>query len=894
MPQIIVSPHGKLYLEVDRNLSEYADLCDAFARGNGHGLLFLDIADAHITEEESFAYWKDFMRLYISLFAAIPNLEQHNFFKYPINIELQKDDLKRFLLTIPPMKGAEYVNEEYLLKLWKEVEEALIIEIKAFDKGIAAFFAARHSDLNLVGRVCFHLAENKNSNDTPFAFLATYAQQGGDGKSKHLPLNYALKEYSAAKQKNMLLRLLAPIHKASQESNFLQTYVDSGDIYHALAWTPAEAYKFLKDSPLFEKAGIVVKIPNWWKQKQLSKPTIKISIGEDEPVGIGFNALIDFDASLLLGDIKLNEKDIEELLLRNENLVFFKGQWVEVDKRKLEDLLHNWKKLNKQMNNDGITFAEGVRWLSGMDNANGSIDGSSESNFTRVTCGEWLEKTLKAIKNPETTRNIEELLCGHLHATLRHYQVQGVTWLHMLNQLKLGAILADDMGLGKTIQVISLLLLKKLHDAHSDKLASLLIVPASLIGNWKAEIDRFAPSLKYWVAHASENKGLKDDAFPSDDFDLCITTYGSVMRLERLTSHNWNLIIIDEAQAIKNPEAKQTKAIKALNGVHKLALTGTPIENRLSDLWSIFDFISPGLLGSIKSFSNFIKKNNKEDNTAYAALRSLVNPYILRRMKTDKKIISDLPDKTELKTYCTLSQAQVILYQQAVKSLQEEIANTEGIKRHSVIFSYLTRFKQICNHPSHWLKDRLFSAKESGKFTRLKEICEVIFEKQEKVLIFTQFKEMTGPLAEFLSGIFGRPGLVLHGGTDIKKRSAMVLAFQKEDGPPFFILSLKAGGSGLNLTAASHVIHFDRWWNPAVENQATDRAFRIGQKRNILVHKFICQGTLEEKIDMLIESKLQFSKEILEDTGSAMLTELSNDDLLKIVSLDIHSAKTKS
>ena len=325
---------------------------------------------------------------------------------------------------------------------------------------------------------------------------------------------------------------------------------------------------------------------------------------------------------------------------------------------------------------------------------------------------------------------------------------------------------------------------------------------------------------------------------------------------------------------------------------HRLAMTGTPVENRLSDLWSLFDFVSPGLLGSSKVFETFVKKRTKDGENPYAPIRKLVRPYILRRLKTDKSVIQDLPEKTEMKSFCQLSKGQAALYLKSVESLAREIDQTEGIQRRGLIFSYLMRFKQICNHPSQFVKDGRFLEADSGKFQRLREICEVIADKQEKVLLFTQFKEMTEPLNHFLKEIFGKGGLVLHGETAIKKRPELVEEFQRDDGPSYFVLSLKAGGTGLNLTAASHVIHFDRWWNPAIENQATDRAFRIGQKKNVLVHKFICKGTLEEKIDALIESKQSLYKELLEDGEATLLTELGNEELLKIVALDINSAVT--
>lgn len=889
MPAIYLSPCRQLYVEGE-DLGRYPDLPTAFSKSSGHGLLFLDEASDTFTEEPVFAFWKDLARVYLSLFAATPDLERYDFSKGPLHIDIPDEDLNRFLLAAPPMKGAEYINKECLGGLWNEIEAALNQEIRESGKTVAGFFSSRHSNVSLLGRICFHLAENKNSKETPFAFLATYAHQVKNGRAQHLQLNQALKEYAGAKNKNVLLRLLAPIHKASQESAYLKELVDSGDIYYPLAWTPGETYRWLKDIPIFAKAGIFVKVPNWWKPKQPNRPQVEIRIGERPPGAIGFEALIDFQMSVVVDGQQLTEKEIQDILKSSENLIFFKGQWVEVDQDKLADILSQWKTVARSVKEGGVSFAEGMRWLSGIGER-GSGDCLPEiQSYTRVISGKWLKETLESMRAPQASQKIEQVLKTNLKAELRPYQAQGTAWLNMLNQMQLGAILADDMGLGKTIQALSFLLLKT-HETRGRGNPALLIVPASLIGNWKLEINRFAPSLKYWIAHPS-GQGM---AKPSSvDFDLLMTTYGSVARIEWLLGQDWSLIIVDEAQAIKNPSAKQTRAIKALKSQHKIALTGTPVENHLSDLWSIFDFVSPGLLGSAKDFEGFIKRKTENGESPYASLRTLVRPYILRRLKTDKKVISDLPDKTEVKTYCSLSKCQAALYQKSVEALSMDIKDADGIERRGIILSYLMRFKQICNHPSQFVKDGVFSDSASGKFLRLKEICEIISEKQEKVLVFTQFKEMTQPLCDFLESIFGRRGLVLHGEIQVKKRSAMVEDFQRENGPPYFILSLKAGGTGLNLTAASHVIHFDRWWNPAVENQATDRAFRIGQKRNVLVHKFICKGTLEEKIDALIESKQSMSREILEGADRALLTELPNDELLKMVSLDLNSALSEN
>jgi len=360
-----------------------------------------------------------------------------------------------------------------------------------------------------------------------------------------------------------------------------------------------------------------------------------------------------------------------------------------------------------------------------------------------------------------------------------------------------------------------------------------------------------------------------------------------LLRQQWILDTSWNLVILDEAQAIKNPSSRQTRAVKSLKSASRIALTGTPIENRLTDLWSLFDFTCPGLLGNLSTFLKFSKSLSEKGTSNYAPLRKLVSPYLLRRLKTDKSVISDLPEKTEVYAYCNLAPKQAAIYQKAVNELIASLKDAEGIQRSGLVLTTLMRLKQICNHPSQATGDNEYKPQASGKFERLRELCEEIAARQEKVLIFTQFREIIDPLSSYLAEIFGRPGLALHGGTPVTQRKRLVDSFQTEDGPPFFVLSLKAGGSGLTLTAASHVIHFDRWWNPAVENQATDRAFRIGQKKNVLVHKFVSRGTIEEKVDRLIADKRSLSDSLLETSSEPKLTELTDEELLNLISLDI-------
>jgi non-specific serine/threonine protein kinase len=468
--------------------------------------------------------------------------------------------------------------------------------------------------------------------------------------------------------------------------------------------------------------------------------------------------------------------------------------------------------------------------------------------------------------------------------------------LYLLYKLGLGACLADDMGLGKTIQVLALLVALK-REAGVRRRPSLLVAPASLLANWASETSRFAPGLRVLVAHPSALPAAELKQLPAQqlaDTDLVVTSYGSLLRLPWLETTPFDLVVLDEAQAIKNPDARQTRAAKRLAGRARVALTGTPVENRLSDLWSIFDFVNPGLLGSAKEFAAFTKRLAARPHRPFEPLRELVRPYVLRRLKTDRSVIADLPDKTEVKAFCALSRKQAALYAQAVEELASRIAGTEGIARKGLILAFLTRFKQICNHPSQWLGDAVWAEADSGKLARLREIAEVLAARQEKALVFTQFREATLPLAAHLGSVFGREGLVLHGETPVKKRQELVRHFQEDESVPFFVLSLKAGGAGLNLTAASHVVHFDRWWNPAVENQATDRAFRIGQVKNVLVHKFVCRGTVEEKIDGLIESKQQLSRDLLAGSAERLLTEMKDDEILDLVALDLRAASAGS
>jgi non-specific serine/threonine protein kinase len=898
-----ISPHGRPFVEevaetdaasAHGSAAVNQRIRDAFGVSPAVGLLHLATVELSTPLAASLGFAREVAQRYMTALCHVPGLDAEA--KLDRVPPPAAEELAELAEQAPPLRGLEYLTPEVLSQWWIELDEHVRSEIARFAGGATAWLRERSPLWRQVGRVTFHLAENKRDPQYPFAFLATYARRmSSQSVVQHVPLNRALQEFAGARNRQALLTLLTPIHRAAEKCAWVAELVESGEIYQPMAWTPKEAHQFLKDLPLLEESGLVVRIPNWWKPSRPPRPQVSVKIGEAAKSALGVDSMLDFSVGATLGGESLSDAEVQQLLESTGGLVRLRGQWVEVDRDKLSEALKHWRSVERDARSGGISFFEGMRLLAGADFSEAKAQQNVEEirQWSSIAPGEWLDQTLAELRDPAASAPPREL-----KADLRPYQQTGVGWLRFMVRLGLGACLADDMGLGKTIQVIAMLLHAKSDRAKSKSPANpnLLVVPASLIGNWKSELARFAPSLSAVVVHPSElGQDVKDAADLqkiADGRDLVITTYGMLARIAPLRQQKWNCVILDEAQAIKNSGTRQSRAVKELTASARIALTGTPVENRLSDLWSLFDFLNPGLLGGVKAFSELVKEMDRDAQHAYGPLRTLVRPYILRRLKTDKRIISDLPDKTEVRAFCALTKPQAALYEQSVRELARQIEAVEGIQRRGIVLAFLLRLKQICNHPAQWTGTGDYDPQLSGKFARLTEICEELAARQEKVLVFTQFREMTAPLAAHLAKIFSREGLILHGGSTIPKRREMVEAFQRDDGPPFFVLSLKAGGTGLNLTAASHVIHFDRWWNPAVENQATDRAFRIGQKRNVMVHKFVCQGTVEERIDAMIAGKVGMSRDLLEEEAGAekLLTEMDNRELLRFVSLDIGKA----
>lgn len=643
------------------------------------------------------------------------------------------------------------------------------------------------------------------------------------------------------------------------------------------------AYEFLTEKAMaLEQAGFGMMLPAWWTRKgtrlhlnaraNVKAPKSDLT-GMKGGSGLSLDQLVQFDWELALGKEKLSFEDLQALAKLKAPLIKIRGQWVQINAEEIKTALEFWKKKGESQ----ATVREIIQMALGAKKILGNV------TFEGITATGWIADLLAKIEGRQT---FEELTTPKgFQGTLRPYQVRGYSWLSFLRQWGIGACLADDMGLGKTIQTLALI---QRDWQLGTKQPVLLVCPTSVVSNWQKEASRFTPELPVMVHHGiarTKGKEFKKNALNQA---IVISSYALVHRdFETLKEVPWAGVVLDEAQNIKNPETKQSKAVRAFKGDYRIALTGTPVENNVGDLWSIMEFLNPNFLGTQTEFKKrfFVPIQAGRDPEAVEQLKRLTGPFILRRLKTDKTIIADLPEKMEMKVYCTLTREQASLYEAVVKETMEAIDSTEGIQRKGMVLATLSKLKQICNHPAQFLGDHSPIPERSGKLTRLTEMIEEMIEVGDRALVFSQFAEMGAILRQHLQETFGREVLFLHGAVPKEKRDRMVERFQSdEDGPPVFILSLKAGGTGLNLTRASRVVHFDRWWNPAVENQATDRAFRIGQTKNVQVHKFLCAGTLEEKIDEMIERKKEIAEGVI-GTGEGWLTELSTAELKDLFAL---------
>jgi superfamily II DNA or RNA helicase len=642
------------------------------------------------------------------------------------------------------------------------------------------------------------------------------------------------------------------------------------------------AFHFLAHgAPQLHQAGLGVVIPQEIKTGAFEQPTVavrvKVRAAERSAAksSLGIDTLLDFDWEIALGDQVISREEFLRLIQMKVPLVKLNGRMVVLSADALKAAARFAERSLGQM--EQMTVGQALAMAAGV------TEGTEKLPALQFEGDGWLASLFKPGSADPTPTPVG--FCGQL----RPYQERGLHWLACLRDRGLGACLADDMGLGKTIQLLTLLLREQERMAPKRPGPTLLICPTSVVTNWERETKRFAPSLSLMVHHGADRRTGTSFAREAAKHHLVISTYSLVARdLAHLQAVEWLGVVLDEAQNVKNDAAKQSQAVRQLRGQYRAALTGTPIENRLSELWSLMDFLNPGYLGTGAAFKrNFAYPIERFGDSARAnQLRKLVAPFVLRRLKTDPTVISDLPEKQEMKVYCSLTKEQASLYEAVVEQMMAKLKKVEGIQRRGHVLASLTKLKQICNHPTHYLaEDDLGMASRSGKLARLEEMLEELLDTDDRALIFTQYAEMGKLLKARLAERFGIDVPFLYGSVPTKHRQQMVDDFQAEEGGPrVFLLSLKAGGLGLNLTRANHVFHFDRWWNPAVEDQATDRSFRIGQTRNVQVHKLISAGTLEERIDFLIERKRGLADKVV-GTGEAWLTEMTNDELQELVQL---------
>jgi superfamily II DNA or RNA helicase len=759
------------------------------------------------------------------------------------------------------------------------------------------------------GRACFRLAEITTDHDPAdpaddpldqtgdgTRWVLEFLLQSTDDASLLVPAEQvwsdpAVGRLLADPQELLLAELgraalvLPPIARALRERRPARLDLDLDDAHEFLTTGAA----------LLLAAGFEVQLPAGWDGARRIGLTLSTRSTPADRVltrgGLGREQLAEFRWSVSVGEDELSESELADLVAAKAPLVRLRGKWVAVDRQRLaaglEFLRRNNNSAGRRSTGPGGSTAPTVAQVLAIaqrhpDEPLAAMAGADlPLPVTAVRAEGWIGDLLDGTAE-QTIAPVE--LPPSFRATLRPYQQRGVSWLAFLSRIGLGACLADDMGLGKTVQLLAL---ESYERAAGDPGPTLLICPMSLVGTWVREAARFAPDLRVTAHHGAgrERGAALAEAIAASD--LVVTTYATAARdVEALARDSWHRLVLDEAQAVKNSRAGHARAVRRFDAAHRVALTGTPVENRLAELWSIMDVLNPGLLGTAEAFrARFAVPIERHENTdAAGLLRRVTRPYVLRRVKTDPTVIDDLPEKIEITQHYRLTREQASLYRTIVDDMMEKISDSQGIERRGNVLAAMAKLKQVCNHPAHLLHDGSPIGRRSGKVARLEELLGEILDEGDRVLCFTQFTEFGTMLVPHLSARFDTEVAFLHGGTSAKQRDAMVTRFQAGEGPPVLLLSLKAGGTGLTLTAANHVIHLDRWWNPAVEDQATDRAFRIGQRRSVQVRKFVCPGTIEERIDEMITRKRALSELVVGD-GEGWLTELSTDNLREVFAL---------
>ena len=788
-------------------------------------------------------------------------------FPYQRQVELPPppEDIATLAAAAPVMPGAEYLTTDILTALWTEIGAAFGAELTEAKASLQEFLKNLHPAWNVVGKVHFNLAENRKDEAAPFAFLATYTHRlSPHGKAQHLPLGQALRAYAGAGSKQKLLSLLLPVQRAAESCAWLRQTVDAGEIFHPLRWSPREAFQFLGDVPELERAGVVVRMPATWRSGRPSRPQVTATIGSKATGTLGKDALLDFRMEVTLDGESLSPRDVKEILAGANGLALIRGQWVEVDSERLQRMMARFEEANRVAAEEGLSFAEAMRMLAGADVAQDGAVAGADPDWSRVVAGPWLAETLRGLRSPEELAKIDP--GRELHGTLRPYQEVGVRWLHLLSRLGLGACLADDMGLGKTVQTLALLL------ARAGAGPALVLAPTSVCANWESEAQTFAPGLNVQRFGEGDRAAALQSAGPRDVF-LC--SYGLLpLEAARLQAVPWATVVLDEGQNIKNALTKRSQAVMDLQAGFRLVLSGTPVENHLAELWNLFRFLNPGLLGTIEQFRRRFQEpiERAQDTVALARLRRVVSPFLLRRTKG--QVLKELPPRTEIVLELEPSPAEAAFLEALRRQSLEALDGGPG--QTLQVLAALMRLRRACCNPA-LVQPGL--AIPSSKQEAFLDLVEELLESDHRALVFSQFVDHLALLREALDER-GVTYQYLDGATPVRKRAAAVKAFQAGQGD-LFLISLKAGGTGLNLTAADYIIHMDPWWNPAVEDQASDRAHRIGQTRPVTVYRLVLKGSVEQKILGLHRHKRQLAEDILSE--GAMAAGLDAGTLLALL-----------
>jgi non-specific serine/threonine protein kinase len=846
-------------------------------------------AQNYDSEAADIRYWRNFSELFIKALCRHPDDVGIVILPYP-----SPSKLETMVQIAPPMIGGEYLSPLFLKEIWSVLAAWCASQAKA---GIGDFLKKMTPLRKRVGRIALELTENEDNPSAPFSLTANYApSMTKKDLNNPFPLTRALKQFSDKNDKEALQNIIDSMKDAKERLPWFTDLVEKGSAFGPRHLTQEQAYTILNDEPVMFECGVTCSFPERWINKK--KVTASVTIGDEKTQNLNGETIYNWDVGISVDGVPQSDNDILKIKqILDESggsVIFFRWYWIEVDKEELYETIEKWNLAKEVSGETGITFTQALRLLSGVPILEEMKEAFPIPNqWVRFEAGNRLHEILIGLKDIQDVNPPQGLQCN-----LSPFQKKGLSWLNHLTDMGLGGCLADDMGVGKTMQILALLLRKK--QDHEDYPPSLLIVPASIIAHWKEEAEKYAPSLRLKIFHSSQslvrtiNEWRKKPDDLLQDCDLVVTSFGMLTNnLSFFKNINWQILIIDDAHAIREPGTVLTKDVKELQAKSRIALTGVPIDNIMSDLWSIFDFLIPGILGSLEEFLEVVDKLLKKDGAGFAPIRKLISPFILRRLKKEPLIARYLPEKIQSFCHCYLSADQAKLYAETTATFAEGLKDCKGprkdYKLKEILLQTLPRLKRILCHPDLVTGDMNWDCKKSGKFMRLRELCSEMAEHQEKCTIFVQFVEIIPPLFDFLTKVFGRPGICIFGEKPLDKRMQKMATFEEDNGPPFLILPLSAAVRGFRPKQPRHVIFFDRWWNPTVEDLVSNKFIRFFINRSVEFHKFSTKGTIEERVDDILRDKDNLSNYIqsANDKNELDFSKLKSNDLIQLVRLEL-------